>query len=112
MMVELHHQTQNSKEWKLRIEGKIIGQEKEEDILEGSHVNRFLNFFERVKVEFPEGDYPAVEWIKAKSENGSAFDCLEIVRNFTKDHLSRRHSVKVKLSFYLENNPKKYRLST
>jgi len=29
--------------------------------------------------------YPAVEWVKAKSETGSSFDCLEITRVLTKD---------------------------
>jgi hypothetical protein len=29
--------------------------------------------------------YPAVEWVKAKSEAGSGFDCFEIARTVTKD---------------------------
>lgn len=71
----------------------------------GQH--RFLSFFERVKIEFPNREYPAVEWVKAKSENGSTFDCIEIIRPYVKT----KHPIKVKLSLYLENNPKKYKLS-
>jgi hypothetical protein len=64
-----------------------MGQESEEEILESnSNAKRFLNFFERLKVDFPNGEYPSVEWIKAKSEQGSAFDCLEIQRNYSKEH--------------------------
>jgi hypothetical protein len=60
--------------------------ESEEDILESNtNSKRFLNFFERIKVDFPNGEYPSVEWIKAKSEQGSAFDCFEIHRNYSKE---------------------------
>lgn len=49
--------------------------------------NRFLNFFERIRVEFvgAEDVYPPVDWVKAKSDLGSTFDCLEIARSVTKD---------------------------
>lgn len=48
---------------------------------------KFLNFFERIKVEFPENEelYPPVEWIKAKSSAGAAFDSFEISRSINKD---------------------------
>lgn len=29
-----------------------------------------MNFFEKVKIEFPGKEYPEVEWVKAKCENG------------------------------------------
>lgn len=86
-MAEIQHYTSSNKEWKLRLEGRVLSQEKEEEILQGSCTNRFLNFFERIKVDFPNGEYPSVEWAKAKSDQGSAFDCLEITRNYSKDHL-------------------------
>jgi hypothetical protein len=61
----------------------------EEEFLQASDDNkRFLNFFERIKIEFPgtsEDLYPPVEWIKAKSNTGSAFDCIEIIRSLTKE---------------------------
>ena len=50
------------------------------------NAKRFLNFFERVRVEFPQEEYPHVDWQKAKSDSGSAFDCIEIVRAFPKDY--------------------------
>jgi len=43
-------------EWKIRIEGRLFGQESEKQILQddGSHGSkRFLSFFERVRIEFP-----------------------------------------------------------
>ena len=49
----------------------------DKEVLE-SKSKHFLNFFEKVKVEFPGQEYPSVEWVKAKSEEGAAFDCIEI----------------------------------
>ncbi len=73
-------------DWKLRLEGRMMGYESEEDILSsGSNAKRFLNFFEKIRIEFPQKEYPPVDWVKAKSDVGSAFDCIEIVRHFPKD---------------------------
>ena len=92
-MVEVNHlflQNQTQKEWKIRIEGKIMGAETEQELLEGPQVKRFLNFFEKVQIEFPGGEYPPVEWVKSKSEVGSSFDCIEIRRNFLKENSQRQ----------------------
>lgn len=62
-------------------------------------------------VEFPQEEYPSVEWIKAKSEAGDNFDCIEIVRTFPKDYKRKQTPIPIKLSFNLEHNPKKYKLS-
>ena len=77
---------------------------------------RFLNYFERISVTFDTGNeeyYPAVDWIKAKSDLGCAFDCFELTRAINKDQKKKLGDspIKVKLQFYLENNPRKYRLS-
>lgn len=74
------------KEWKLRVEGRILNNEKEEDLLEGPSSKKFLNYFEKIRVEFPGGEYPAVEWVKAKNEKGSEFDCFELSRVYLKEH--------------------------
>jgi hypothetical protein len=39
----------------------------EEEILSGGG-RRFLELFEKVKVEFPDNEYPTVDWVKAKSD--------------------------------------------
>jgi len=52
-----------------------------------------------------------VEWVKAKSEAGDNFDSIEIVRAFPKDSKRKQIPIKVKISFFVEHNPKKYRLS-
>jgi len=75
-----------------------------------------LNYFERISVTFDTGNeeyYPAVDWIKAKSDLGWAFDCFELTRAINKDQKKKLGDspIKVKLQFYLENNPRKYRLS-
>jgi hypothetical protein len=78
---------------------------------------RFLNYFERINVSFNTGNeefYPSVDWIKAKSELGGAFDCFELSRSVSKEQkkrLGENALINVKLQFYLENNPRKYRLS-
>ncbi len=78
---------------------------------------RFLNYFERINVTFETGNeeyYPSVDWIKSKSEHRGAFDCFELTRAITKEQkrkLGEKSVIKVKLQFYLENNPRKYRLS-
>jgi SWI/SNF-related matrix-associated actin-dependent regulator of chromatin subfamily D len=121
LMVEVHplnKVTLNSTEWKLRLEGRLIS-ESEEDILKEDSFQeskRFLNYFEKIRVEFNTGRedlYPAVEWVKAKSETGSSFDCFEIARVVTKDQKKKlgETPITVKLTMSLENNPKRYRVS-
>ncbi len=58
----------------------------EEDCLK-SETRRFLNFFERIKVEFVDCEdlYPPVDWVKAKSATGSVYDCFELTRMISKD---------------------------
>jgi hypothetical protein len=93
LMVEvhpLHKVSLNSTEWKIRMEGRLMS-ESEEEILKNDtyqESKRFLNYFEKIRVEFKTGSeeiYPVVEWVKAKSETGSSFDCFEIARVVTKD---------------------------
>ena len=84
-------------EWRLSVEGRLLN---------GSG-RRFLELFERVRIEFLGGEYPDVEWVKAKSETGANYDRLEVARTWGK----RKGPCKVRLAFYLENNPRKYRLS-
>lgn len=89
-MVEVNHSLPSTKnlsstDWKIRIEGRLLtGYENEEEqlTLDAQSNKRFLNFFEKVKLEFPGNEelYPSVEWVKSKSSAGSSFDCLEIVR--------------------------------
>ncbi len=84
------------------------------DVYQGS--KRFLNYFEKIRVEIMTGRdelYPTVEWIKAKSESGSQYDCFEISRVVTKEQKKKigDSPVNVKISLALENNPKRYRLS-
>ena len=58
MAVEVHHSLPSSKllsssEWKVRIEGRLIGGQTEEEQLsspEKYENKRFLNFFERAKI--------------------------------------------------------------
>jgi len=42
--------------------------------------NRFLSYFEKIKVEFPGNEtiYKNIEWIKYTSNKGSSYDCIEI----------------------------------
>lgn len=101
-------------EWKIRVEGRLLGSASEEQVLadaEGETHRRFLQFFERVRVEFPQEEYPHVDWQKSKSFAGAVFDALEITRAFPKDYKRKQQSIPVKLLFQMENNPKKYRLS-
>lgn len=92
-------------------------EEEESQILksDASANKRFLSFFERVKIEFPGNEelYPTVEWVKAKTSAGSNFDCLEITRSINKDQKKKLHDgiVKVSVKLYLENAPRRYRLS-
>jgi hypothetical protein len=94
----------NSTEWKIRIEGRLIS-ESEEEMLKSDNLDskRFLNYFERINVTFDTGNeeyYPAVDWIKAKSELGGAFDCFELTRAITKEQrrkLGESSKIKVKL---------------
>lgn len=78
---------------------------------EGENHTRFLQLFERIRVEFPKEEYPHVDWQKAKCEQGSTFDAFEIVRAYSQEVKEKQSSIPVKLIFHLENNPKKYRLS-
>jgi hypothetical protein len=107
LMVELNHSLPSAKqlaasEWKLRIEGRLVDNAlSEEDLLAKGDRQQFLQFFERVRVEFPgcEDIYPSVEWVKAKSSAGSAFDCLEITRSINKEQKKKLANgiVKVKV---------------
>lgn len=60
-----------------------MGSETEEQmLLKQADSKRFLNFFERIRIDFPgqEDLYPSVDWVKAKSGTEGSFDCLEICR--------------------------------
>lgn len=107
LLVEVNPQSKlglNSTEWKIRIEGRLIS-ESEEEMLKSDNLDskRFLNYFERINVTFDTGNeeyYPAVDWIKAKSELGGAFDCFELTRAITKEQrrkLGESSKIKVKL---------------
>lgn len=117
-MIEVHPHSKsslNSTEWKIRVEGRVMG-ETEEDLLKADS-KRFLHFFEKIRVEFhsstQEDLYPPVEWIKAKSDLGSTFDCFEVTRSVTKEQKKRlgESPIHVKITMYQENNPRKYRVS-
>ena len=86
--------------WTIRIQGKV----------EGSDI-AFLSLFEKIKVKFSQADQPApyvpVQWTKAKSAVGSSLDGITIERNFP----PASDSVQASLSFFIENTPKKFRLS-
>jgi hypothetical protein len=69
--------------WKLRLEGRI----QNSGINDENTSTRFLELFEKVKIEFntidqPDTETPSsqayleVEWTKASSKAGSSFDCL------------------------------------
>ena len=64
---------------------------------------RFLNYFERINVSFNTGIeefYPSVDWVKAKSDLGGAFDCFELSRSVNKEQkkkLGENAVIKVKL---------------
>eukprot|EP00347_Sterkiella_histriomuscorum_P018284 403346097 len=122
IMIEVSHVNPTAQmtgsEWKIRIEGRLMGNESEQDQLltgkpedDARLCKRFLSFFDRVRVEFPQEEYPHVDWSKAKSDAGANFDCIEIVRAFPKDYKRKQQSIPIKLIFSVENNPKKYRLS-
>ena len=89
-MVEVDHGSgEIDYPWSFKVEGKIMNEMSEQQLLTDKSSNyRFLSFFERVKIEFPgnENLYKSINWIKAKSQNGSNIDCLKLSRNFhTKD---------------------------
>jgi len=120
IMAEVHHTLPSTKhlsstEWKIRLEGRLLCTLSEEELLT-QESKKFLNFFERIKVEFPDNEelYPPVEWIKAKSSAGAAFDSFEISRSINKDQKKRLANgiVKVKITLHLESNPRRYRLSS
>ena len=54
-------------------------------MIEDEKSQRFLNFFEKIQIEFPGGEYPPIEWTKVKSDTGSNYDCLEIKRSMGKE---------------------------
>jgi len=127
LMVHLSHFLPSTKqlastEWRLRLEGRLITsvqgnrEQEEAELLASEDGNkRLLSFFERVRIEFPGNEdlYPAVDWVKAKSASGSNFDCLEITRGISKDQKRKLQDgiLKVAVKFFLENNPKRYKLS-
>ena len=83
----------------------------ENDESTGEEERRFLEMFDRVRIEFPGEEYPAIEWVKAKSDVGSTFDCIEICRTYTKELKRKQNPFPIKIQLFVENNPKKYRLS-
>lgn len=117
IMVEITHSIPSTKhlsssDWKVRVEGRVQGFSSEEESLNQDD-NRFLNYFEKVRLEFPEDLYPSVEWVKAKSGTGSTYDCLEVTRSINKDQKKKLNNspIKVKVLLSLESNPPRYRLS-
>jgi len=68
---------------------------------------RFLDLFQKVRVEFSDANnehqcYLPVDWSKTKSDVGSAFDCLQMTRNF-RDGAGNLHDlINVKVQMYLE----------
>mmetsp|Transcript_38516 Transcript_38516/g.28362 ORF Transcript_38516/g.28362 Transcript_38516/m.28362 type:complete len:147 (+) Transcript_38516:252-692(+) len=87
------------------MEGRLLNNLSEEEVLSSSNC-RFLNFIEKIEVEFSSKELPPVEWIKAKADT-SNFDALEVVRKVKES----QKSLGVSIRLYLESNPKKYRLS-
>lgn len=119
IMVEITHSIPSTKhlsssDWKVMIEGRVQGFSSEEETLKQDG-NRFLNYFEKVKLEFPGSEdlYPSVEWVKAKSATGSSYDLLEVTRSINKDQKKKLNNspIKVRVTMNLENNPPRYRLS-
>jgi tRNA(Ile)-lysidine synthase TilS/MesJ len=48
----------------------------EEDELLKNVTNRFLSFFERIKIEFLGNEYKSIDWIKYSSAKSSNYDCI------------------------------------
>jgi SWI/SNF-related matrix-associated actin-dependent regulator of chromatin subfamily D len=73
--------------------------------------NRFLSYFEKIKVEFPgnETTYKNIEWIKYTSNKGSSYDCIEIERPYSKSFNGK--PIDILISLFPSNHPKKFKLS-
>ncbi|TNV80672.1 hypothetical protein FGO68_gene14294 [Halteria grandinella] len=119
IMVEVTHSIPSTKhlsstDWKVRVEGRVQGLQSEEETLKADG-NRFLNYIEKIKLEFPGSEdlYPTVDWVKAKSGSGATIDCIEVTRSINKEQKKKLNNspIKVKLSLCLENNPPRYRIS-
>ena len=91
--------------WSLRLEGRILDHQSEDEVLTLEEGVRFLEIFEKVKIEFDEDSkLQPVEWNKTKSSVGALYDCINVERGYS-------NPVQVKLSLFLDNSPKKFMLS-
>ena len=107
MLVKISHVEGEEPSWSLKLEGRIQNGMNDAQLLSDKSSNfRFLSFFERVKIEFPENHYSTVNWVKAKSPEGSNIDCLQVNRKYVKDG-----KIPFKISLFPDHQPKKYRLS-
>jgi hypothetical protein len=81
----------------------------EEDELLKNVTNRFLSFFERIKIEFLGNEYKSIDWIKYSSAKSSNYDCINIERPYPKSHNGK--PIDVLISLYQSHHPKKFKLS-
>ena len=82
--------------------------------LTGKESTRFLQLFEKVKVEFLDEKggtsslYMPSVWQKNKSTAGSAFDCINMARDFPDQEGA---AFKVLISLWLDQTPKRFGVS-
>ena len=102
---------QSSKQWTMRLEGRIIDDQSQEEALHSDQ--RFLQLFEKIKIEFIDDKglaypkYMPVVWQKNKSAAGASFDCIRVKREFPEDNAA----FKVRLSLWLDQSPRRFVLS-
>ena len=83
-------------------------------VLSSEDSPRFLQLFEKVKVEFLDEKggtsqiYTPTVWQKSKSATGSSFDCISIARDFPDQEDSH---FQVRISLWLDQTPKRFTLS-
>ena len=116
-------QSEDGNKWCVRLEGRILDaltQEQQLNLDESQKATakRFLELFKRAKVEFLKAGseercplYQTSLWNKTASACGSAFDCLQIERDFPPAERMSDVEFTVKISLWLDQTPERFKVS-
>ena len=99
-----------SSEWNLRIEGRVMVKDKEVIFDEDKNL-KMLNFFEKIFIDFEKEDqrsYMNIDWRKLNSVNDLNYDAIDITRSM----IPGRDSINIVIKFFKDYSPKEFVLSS
>lgn len=97
----------NERKWSLKLQGKLMNGMTDDELKAGA-ASHMMGYFDRIKVEFADNAYEAIEWVKSSDKAGSSYDAFEVARPYAEDGLK---PVSGTIFITQVHHPKRFRLS-